>query len=168
MTGGATVGSLLNVTTPVTHGGARKGAGRKSIFGSTAVAKPFAMDFTPTGRRQLAQLVRRTRLSRNAVLAVLALNHADALAAAFKERAADVAVVFPDKARDVLSIRVPKPAAVKLRAAQRRTGRGYSDIGEALVRWFGPSATFPAPLRAAGARRPRPATSPAPRPSGRP
>jgi hypothetical protein len=51
-----------------------------------------------------------------------------------------------------LSIRVPKDAAAKLRAAHKRTGRSYSDIGEALVVWHGPTATFPAPLKRLTAR----------------
>jgi len=127
--------TLLNPTM-AQHGGARPGAGRKSIFGAKALDKPFAMDFTPGGRRVLDALVRRTGLSRNAVLAVLALRHADALV--FEERDP-----FPDKAREVLSIRVPPEPGAKLAAARVRTGHSYSDIGEALVRWHGAAAKFP-------------------------
>lgn len=136
----SSVRPLLNMTTrnrrKGQHGGARDGAGRKSVFGVKAVAKPFAMDFTTNGRRALASVTRRTKLSRNAVIAALALEHADALT--FAE-----ADVFPDKAREVLSIRVPPKAATKLKAARRRTGRSYSDIGEALVRGYADRTTFP-------------------------
>lgn len=120
------------------HGGHRVGAGRKSLFGSPAIAKPFAMDFTREGRRALASIVRRTKLSRNAIVALLAERHADHVTF-------DVPRPFPDKARDVLSIRVPKGPAARLVAARRRTGHSYSDIGEALVRWFAAQTAFPPP-----------------------
>jgi hypothetical protein len=126
------------MTTPK-HGGARDGAGRKSLFRTKALEKPFAMDFTPTGRRALDALVRRTGLSRNAVIGVLALRYADRVVFF------DGPSPYPDKARSVLSIRVPREAGAKLAAARVRTGRGYSDIGEALVRQFGDKVTFPAP-----------------------
>lgn len=122
-----------------THGGARTGAGRKSVFGKKAVAKPFAMDLTPEGRQALFALCARTGLSRNGVVGVLALQFADVLG--FPEEG----VVYPDKAQDVISIRVPKDAASKLRAARRRTGKGFSDIGEALIRQFGRKAKYPRP-----------------------
>ena len=129
--------ALLKATTNNGHGGARPGSGPKTIFGgSKALTKPIAMDFTPRGRRELARLVKRTGLSRNAVIGWLALRHADALS--YTD-----AMVFPGKARDVLSIRLPREAAAKLAAARVRTGRSYSDIGEALVRGYGPAETFP-------------------------
>jgi hypothetical protein len=119
------------------HGGARPGAGRKSVFGAKALAKPFSMDFTPAGRKALDALVRRTTLSRNAVIATLALQFADRLTF-------DLAAPFPGKlATAVLSIRVPPDAGAKLAAAHVRTGKSYSDIGEALVRWHGASARYP-------------------------
>jgi hypothetical protein len=124
------------MTTP-RHGGARAGAGRKSVFTSKALAKPFAMDFTPAGRRALSALVKHTGLSRNSVIAVLALQHADHVAFA-------VAAPYPDKARQVLSIRVPREAGAKLAAARVRTGHSYSDIGEELVREFAERTKFPA------------------------
>jgi len=127
----------LNPTMPSSHGGKRRGAGRKSIFGTKLKEKAFAMDFTPEGRRALDALVRRTGLSRNAVVALLALQHAEQLVFAPDARP------FPDKAGHVLSIRVPGDAAVKLRAARVRTKRSYSDLGEALVRWYGATSSFP-------------------------
>jgi hypothetical protein len=128
----------LIMTRPKSHGGHRKGAGRKSIFGVKAVAKPFAMDFTPGGRRRLQVLCRRHKLSRNAVLGTLALQFADRLTF-------DVPQPFPNKAQAVLSIRVPRAAAAQLNAARKRTKHSYSDLGEALVQWFGDLATYPAP-----------------------
>jgi hypothetical protein len=95
------------------------------------------MDFTVEGRRQLDGLVKRWRLSRNAVIGLLALHHADELQF---ETPFDVHRFTP-KAQAVLSIRVPPDAGAKLAAARIRTSCSYSDIGEALVRWFGP--TFP-------------------------
>jgi hypothetical protein len=131
---------LLNMTRrnrpKAQHGGARDGAGRKSVFGVKAVDKPFAMDFTEKGRKALASLTRRTKLSRNAVVGVLALAHADTLTFTDDD-------VFPDKAQEVLSIRVPPKAAAKLRAARARTDRSYSDIGEALVLRYGARTKFP-------------------------
>lgn len=132
------------VSNRTNHGGRRAGSGRPSIFGATALAKPYAMDFTAVGRKELARLVRRTGLSRNAVLAILALKHADALVFT-------APTPFPDKARNVLSIRVPPDAGAKLTAARIRTGYSYSDIGEALVRWYGASTRFPSRVP----RRPR-------------
>ena len=127
--------TVLNVTTPK-HGGARAGAGRKSIFGTTALPKPFPMDFTLDGRRELDALAQRHGLSRNGVIGLLALQFADDVV--FTEDAP-----YPTKARSVLSIRVPRDAGAKLAAARVRTGHGYSDIGEALVRQFGRRAKFP-------------------------
>lgn len=122
------------------HGGTREGAGRKSVFKEKALDKPFAMDFTAHGQKVLAALVKRTGLSRNAVIATLALQFADKLA--FDP---DDPAPFSPKAQAVLSIRVPPKAGGKLAAARVRTGRSYSDIGEALVTWFADRTTFPAP-----------------------
>jgi hypothetical protein len=140
--------TLLNVTTQTLHGGARDGAGRKSLFAEKALAKPFAMDFTVAGRRELDALVARTGLSRNGVLAWLALKYADQVAF-------DVRAPFPNKARRVCSIRVPPEAGAKLAAARVRTGHGYSDIGEALIQ-FGRLAVFPPPHATIRPRRRRP------------
>ena len=139
MTADTSCETLLILTRKLLHGGRRKGAGRKSIFTTKAVEKPFAMDFTKRGRATLRALTKRTGLSRNGVMAILALQFGDALT--FD---AD-GVAFPDKAHKVLSIRVPKDAAAKLRAARRRTRKSYSDIGEALLSRFGATASFPAP-----------------------
>jgi len=136
------------------RGGARPGAGRKSVFGAKAVVKPFAMDFTPGGRRALDALVRRTRLSRNAVVATLALQFAETVTF-------DTDTPFPNKAQDVLSIRVPPEAAAKLDGARARTGHSFSDLGEALVVWHGGEGTYPTAL-------PRPRTGARRRRQGRP
>lgn len=127
---------LLNVTKKAQHGGARAGAGRKSVFASKELEKPFAMAFSPAGLRELRRVVSRTGLSRNGVIGVLALQHADALT--FADRAP-----FPQKAAAPFSIRVPRDAGAKLAAARVRTGHSYSDIGEALVRWFARHTAFP-------------------------
>jgi len=130
------------------RGGYREGAGRKSAYpGKT---RSFAMDFTPAGRHALKALVRRRGLSRNDVLAHLAIHYAEQLTFAAP------GVVFPGKlAANVLTIRVPAAAGDKLTDARRRTGKSYSDIGEALVCWFGPTAKdFPTAQRPR--RRPRP------------
>lgn len=114
------------------RGGYRENAGRKSAFPGKILDKPFFMDFTPKGRRELQHLVTRTGLSRNDVIGHLALRHADDLA--FEEEG----VAFPGKmAEDVMSIRLDRQAGAKLAAARVRTGKSYSDLGEALIRWFG-------------------------------
>ena len=118
-------------------GGYREGAGRKSAFPGKLIEKPFAMDFTPNGRRVLEGLTTRHGLSRNDVIAHLALKYADRLV--FEEEG----VVFPGKAQQVLSIRVTPEVAVKLTAVHDRTGKGYSDIGEALVTRFATEREFP-------------------------
>ena len=130
------------IVTTTAHGGARAGAGRKSVFPSKALAKPFAMDFTPAGRAKLDALVAKTGLSRNAVIATLALQFADFVAFPIGEGRP-----FPDKARHVLSIRVPREAAAKLAAARIRTEHSYSDIGELLVTVFGRKARYPRVVR---------------------
>lgn len=131
--------ATLLIMTRSQHGGAREGAGRKSIFPDKALAKTFPMNFTAEGRLRLDAIVKRTGLSRNSVIACLALQCADLVA--FEERAP-----FPMKSTKPLSIRMPRTAASKLVAAQVRTGHSYSDIGEAMVRWFSDRITFPAPL----------------------
>jgi len=118
------------------------------VFATKALPKPFAMDFTEAGLRRLAAVVKRTGLSRNAVLAVLALQFADAVTFAESARAP-----FPDKSRRVLSIRVPRDAGAKLAAARIRTGHSYSDIGEALVTTYGKRARYPRVLRLPGEAR---------------
>ncbi len=122
------------------RGGARKGAGRKSAFPGM-VSKPFPMDFTPEGRARLEKITERTGLSRNNVLTFLALTFAHKLTFS----ALEPGTVYPGKAQQVLAIRVSAKAAAKLTAARDRTGKSYSDIGEALVRRYGRSASFPAP-----------------------
>lgn len=129
----------------MTHGGARVGAGRRSVFRGIE-AKPFAMDFTPAGRKQLDRLCKRTKLSRNDVLAHLTAEYAADL------QFTEAGVVYPGKAQEVLAIRMPTMQADVLRAARERTGKSYSDIGEALVCQFGRVATFPR-LRAATPRK---------------
>jgi hypothetical protein len=120
------------------HGGARPGSGRKSIFGRKALKKPVAMDFSEAGWVALRGLQRRQpHLSRNAIIGWLALQYADKLTFDAK------GVVFPQKARRVLSIRVPATVRDALRRARRRTGKNYSDLGEALVRQYGHTASFP-------------------------
>jgi hypothetical protein len=129
---------VLNMMRPRgRHGGAR--AGRKSIFATRAVAA-FSMVFTPTGRLALDALTRRSRLSRNAIIAWLALTYADQL------QFDAPGVAFPGKMwTRVDTIRVPAAAAAALRRAHARTNHSYSDIGEALVREFGRHTTFPPP-----------------------
>ena len=51
--------------------------------------------------------------------------------------------VYPGKAQNVLAIRMPAREAELLKEARARTGKGYSDLGEALVRRYGPTAEFP-------------------------
>jgi hypothetical protein len=114
----------------MTRGGVREGAGRKSAFPGKVLGKNFGMDFTPAGRKALDRLQAATGLSRNDILAHLALRHAHDL-------------VFDGKAQSVLSIRLPADAGDALRAAHMRTGKGYSDLGEALVTRYGPEAVFP-------------------------
>lgn len=118
------------------RGGLRAGAGRHSAFPGNAL-KPFAMDFTPAGRKALDRLCRRTKLSRNNVIAHLVAAHGAALAFEVD------GVVYPGKAQAVLAIRMPAREGDLLQAVRARTGKSYSDIGEALVRQFGRSTTFP-------------------------
>ena len=118
------------------HGGARANAGRRSVFRGIE-AKPFAMDFTPAGRKALDRVCKRTKLSRNDVLAHLTAEYATDL------HFAEAGVVYPGKAQEVLAIRMPTVQGDVLRAARERTGKSYSDIGEALVCQFGRGATFP-------------------------
>ncbi len=95
------------------------------------------MDFTPAGRKALDRLCRRTKLSRNNVVAHLVAERGDVLTF-------DAAgVVYPGKAQSVCAIRMPACEGDLLKAVHARTGKSYSDIGEALVRQFGRSTTFP-------------------------
>jgi hypothetical protein len=129
----------LNMTT--THGGAREGAGRKSIFADKALPQSFPMHFSRAGRETLLGVMQRTGLSRNAVIATLALQWADAVA--FDDPGP--AFIRPKGKRRVMSIRVPPLPGSKLAAARVRTGHSYSDIGEALVTGFAPRTRFPKP-----------------------
>src|SRR5262245_59121474 len=132
-------------TTRSTRGGVRPGAGRKSAY--PGKSRSFAMDFTPAGRKVLKSLVARHRLSRNDLLAHLSLRYADRLT--FDAPG----VVFPGKlAANVLTIRVPADAGDKLTAVHRRTLKSYSDIGEALVCWYGPTEKDFPPSHAARRR----------------
>lgn len=131
----------LNLT--MGRGGARPNAGRKSAFPGLDL-KPFAMDFTPAGLRALRELERATRLSRNNILAHLTAEHAAELAFDGDD------VVYPGKAQRVLTIRMPAREGQLLREARARTGKSYSDLGEALVLRYGRRTTFPVL-----ARRPR-------------
>lgn len=148
------------VLTP--RGGFRENAGRKSAFPGKILDKPFAMDFTPAGRRALQRLTIRTGLSRNDVIGHLAMKFADRLKFDVDDYPG---VVFLGKlAKDVLTIRVDRAVGAKLEAARTRTGKSYSDIGEALVRWFGksekafpvlPGPDTPRPRRSRSRRRGR-------------
>lgn len=110
-------------------------AGRKSLYADSDRIRDspmFYMDLTPQGREALAILTARTGLTRNSILAVLAVEHADQLTFPSTESP------FPGKlARDVLSIRLPTIARKKLQGARSRTGHSYSDLGEALILWYG-------------------------------
>lgn len=125
-----------------THGGRRKGAGRKSVFGQKTADKPIAMCFTPAGHRALRRLQRATKLSRNGVIGLLAAQFAPALV--FTEDG----VAYPHKGPEVLSIRLPRAIGQQLRAARKRTGKSYSDLGERLVRSFGPDCAFASQISA--------------------
>lgn len=122
--------------TTMTWGGIRAGAGRRSAFPGNAL-KPFAMDFTAVGRQALDCICRRTKLSRNNVVAHLVTEYADALVFGAP------GVVYPGKAQAVLAIRMPARQGDLLTVARARTGKSYSDIGEALVCCFGQSTIFP-------------------------
>lgn len=121
------------------RGGYRAGAGRKSAFPGKVIEAPVYMDFTPEGHRQLRRIVQRTGLSRNDVIGHLAIKYADEL------NFEDDGVVFAGKrAKNVMAIRLDQNGLAKLKAAGERTGKSASDIGEALVRIFGPAEkTFP-------------------------
>lgn len=127
---------VLNVTMDKARGGRRENAGRKSAFPRIDM-KPFAMDFTPRGRAELARLERSSGLSRNNIITHLTAMHAGELE--FDEEG----IVFPGKKQKVLSIRMPPREGELLRAAHARTGKSYSDLGEALVLRYGSQADFP-------------------------
>lgn len=136
---------------PMGRGGYREGAGRKTIFPNKVLDRRFGMDFTPAGRAVLDALQARTGLSQNDILGHLVQRHATRLA--FTEPG----VVFRGKAAsNVISIRLPADLADALTAAQARTGKSFSDLGEALVRWYGHKETFPVlPGKEPARRRPR-------------
>lgn len=120
------------------RGGVRDGAGRKSAFPHKVLDQPFGMDFTPDGHRALRQLQAKTGLSQSDVLAHLVERHASMLTFTME------GVAFPGKlAENILRIRLPEHLGDALRAAQTRTGKSFSDLGEALVRWYGDAETFP-------------------------
>jgi hypothetical protein len=121
------------------HGGARAGAGRKSIFADRAVPRAYPMALTRAGHEALAALTGQTGLSRNAILAVLVRRHAHHLALP------EDGIIYRGKTPAVLSIRLPPSAAQRLEHARYRTGKSYSDIGEALVRRYGHVTSFPLP-----------------------
>lgn len=117
------------------HGGARAGAGRPTVFDQKA-SDSFSMVFTPAGHKVLDRLTRRTKLSRNAIIGTLAIEHGDALTFTEADR-------FRLKTAAVFAVRVPPAAASKLKAARRRTNRSYSDIGEMLVTRYARLTAFP-------------------------
>jgi hypothetical protein len=127
---------MADLVLTMARGGARANAGRRSAFPGLDM-KPFAMDFTPGGRRALRRLEVRTQLSRNNILAHLTAEHAASLT--FDEPG----VVFAGKAQQVLTIRMPADVGQLLREARARTGKSYSDLGEALVLRYGSTTTFP-------------------------
>ncbi len=139
----------LNLTMG-TRGGLRPNAGRKTAFPGIE-AKPFAMDFTPVGLKRLRRLQRRHRLSRNNILAHLVACYAARL------NFSAPGTVYPGKAQRVLAIRMPPAEAELLRSTRERTGKSYSDIGEALVRIYGEDASFPTLPTKPARRRRRPA-----------
>jgi hypothetical protein len=122
----------------MTRGGFRENAGRPSAFPGTTAEKPFYMDFTPDGHKAMAVLTKRAGLSRNSVIAHLVERHADALVSPD-----DVTVYEGKRAANVMTIRLPRRLRGQLKAAHRRTGRSYSDIGETLVRQFSRGETWP-------------------------
>ena len=127
------------------RGGYRENAGRKLAVGDKLSDDALQMDFTPEGHKVLADLVAVSGLSRNQVLSHLAKTYAPRLE--FPKTRHDDGrqqhVHFTGKAGGtdaglVMRIRMPQIAVDRIRAAQRRTKHGVSDIGEGLVRWFGP------------------------------
>lgn len=135
------------------RGGTREGAGRKSAFPGKLLERTVYMDFTPAGRQALDVLTAREGLSRNDVLAHLSLRYADQLSFDCE------GVVFPGKAQAAMTIRLPADALQVLERAHARTGKSYSDLGEALVLWHGQEEhafpLLPEPERKPKARRPR-------------
>jgi hypothetical protein len=121
------------------RGGFRENAGRPTAFAGKNLESPRAMDFTPEGRVVLADLQERNGLSRSDVIAHLALRHCDALA--LRPVFQRPGTVFTGRTRrnaNVYRIVAPPNVLRKLDALRKRTGKSYSDIGEALVRWYGP------------------------------
>lgn len=108
------------------------------------------MMFTPYGHDLLAAIQQRTGLSRNDILTHLALAHGADLA--FE---GVCGVVYRGKdAGLVMSIHLTDRAFDLLRAAQARTGKSYSDLGEALIERWGVHAAYPVlPMSKRRARR---------------
>lgn len=132
------------------RGGARPGAGRKSAYPRKDLAHPFGMDFTPAGRQLLDQIRARTGLSRDDILAHLVDRHLTRLRFDGTHGCA-----YPGKlAANVLRIRLPRDLGDRLRDARRRTGKSYSDLGEALVTIYGSTTSDYPSLPHATARRP--------------
>lgn len=123
-------------------GGARENAGRKAAYGTKAPA-PVPMVLTPEGEALLVAACACSGLSRNDVMTHLALRHAREL------RFSAPGVVYPGKANsNVLSIRVTAKARLLLDAARKRTGKSYSDLGEALLEKFAErTRDWPAPYQ---------------------
>jgi uncharacterized protein (DUF1778 family) len=121
-------------------GGYRENSGRKDAFGGKDDA-PVGMVFTPNGEKLLAAACERTGLSRNDVLTHLVLKHAARL------RFAAEGIVFRGKRYTVpKSIRVTTRARKLLDSARERTGKSYSDLGEALLVQFAEGTRdYPAP-----------------------
>lgn len=131
-------------------GGARENAGRKDAYGGKDAA-PVAMVFTPQGDQIMVETCERTGLSRNDVLTHLALKHARALKFSVE------GVVYRGKDyRAVRSIRVTQKARKLLDAARERTGKSYSDLGEALlVRFAASTRDYPEPYASKASTRRR-------------
>jgi len=94
------------------------------------------MAFTLNGQEIMNQLQAQTGLSRNDLITHLTVKYVDALM--FDEPG----VVYRGKQFSrIMSIRVTNEAYAKLQTARVRTGKSYSDIGEALVARFGRQET---------------------------
>jgi hypothetical protein len=140
LTGHAVCDNSIMTMATTTWGGARVGAGRKSAYPGKDFAHPVYLDFTQAGRDALDALQARTKLSRSDILAHLIAKHAESL-----DFGPLFGVAFPGKlGENVCVIRLPVAQRRLLRATRTRTGKSYSDIGEALVLWRGLATVFPA------------------------
>jgi hypothetical protein len=127
-----------SIVTMAQRGGYREGSGRRSIFpGTMDNPTKYPMDFTKEGLQILDDVQSHTGLTRNNIIAHLVDRHAHELEFDHDR------IVYPGKAQHVLAIRMPKHIGDKLVAAQKRTGKAFSDLGEALVRRFGAKEVFP-------------------------